>query len=212
MSGLTMKGSAVLESVLKTISRYNMLAPGCRLAVAVSGGADSVCLLHAIRELAPQIGVTLAGVAHLNHQLRGEASDEDERFVASLTGRLDLPFYRASARLTGEPGNLGRNLEQAARRARSEFFAGLIRDGAADRVALGHTRDDQAETVLFRILRGSGLSGLAGISPVTRERIHPAADRGHPRGSGGVSMLPRNPLARGRDQPGASIYAQPHPA
>jgi tRNA(Ile)-lysidine synthase len=168
-----MKESTVLDRVLKTISRHNMLAPGSRVAVAVSGGADSVCLLHAMRELAPQFGMSLAGVAHLNHHLRGEASEEDERFVAAMAANLGLPFYHAAARLSGEPGNL----EQSARRARREFFSGLIRDGVADLVALGHTRDDQAETVLFRILRGSGLSGLAGIFPVTQEGfIRPLID------------------------------------
>ena len=148
----------MLERVRKTITRYNMLPRGSRAAVAVSGGPDSVCLLHVLLELAPAFGVSLS-VAHLNHQLRGAESDEDERFVAGLAARFGLPFYRASADIAEAKDNL----EQAGRRARRSFFAGL----AADRVALGHTRDDQAETVLFRLLRGSGLRGLAGIYPVT---------------------------------------------
>jgi len=148
----------VLERVRKTITRYNMLPHRGRVAVAVSGGPDSVCLLHVLLELAPSLEVSLA-VAHLNHQLRGAESDADESFVAQLAFNLGLPFYRASVDLTA--GN--DNLEQAGRRARRAFFAQL----AADRVALGHTRDDQAETVLFRLLRGSGLRGLAGIHPVT---------------------------------------------
>jgi len=151
----------VLERVLKTISRYSMLAPGDRVMVAVSGGPDSVCLLHVLREA----GVDVAGVAHFNHKLRGEESEEDERFVAALAEKLALPFYRAASDLREVRGNL----EQAARRARVEFFRSLIRDGAANRVATGHTRDDQAETVLFRFLRGSGLAGLAGIHPVTSD-------------------------------------------
>jgi len=155
-----MKSSAVLERVLKTISRYNMLTPGARVIVAVSGGADSVCLVHVLRELR----IALSGVAHFNHKLRGAASDEDERSAAALAARLDLPFYRAQAQHLGSARD---NLEQAARRARREFFASLMHAGSADRVALGHTRDDQAETVLFRLLRGSGLAGLAGIYPVT---------------------------------------------
>lgn len=149
----------MLDTVRRSISRYNMLPDGCRVMAAVSGGPDSVCLLHVLRE----VGANLAGVAHFNHKLRGEASDADERFVAALAARLDLPFFRAEAGLRQPAGNL----EQEARRARLEFFQALIKDGAADRVALGHTRDDQAETVLFRILRGSGLAGLAGIHPVT---------------------------------------------
>ncbi len=157
-----MKGPAVLESALKTISRYNMLPAGARVAVAVSGGPDSVCLLHLLRELAPQFDLTLS-IAHFNHKLRGAASDADECFVAELAASFGLAFHRADADLKAGGGNL----EQAGRRARRDFFAALIRDGFADRVALGHTRDDQAETVLFRLLRGSGLAGLAGIYPVT---------------------------------------------
>lgn len=156
----------MLERVRKTITRYNMLPRGSRVAVAVSGGPDSVCLLHVLLELAPAFDVSLS-VAHLNHQLRGAESDEDERFVAGLAARLGLPFYRAGAGIAAPKDNL----EQAGRRARRAFFAGLT----TDRVALGHTRDDQAETVLFRLLRGSGLRGLAGIYPVTdRESDRPS--------------------------------------
>jgi tRNA(Ile)-lysidine synthase len=153
---------AVLHRVLKTISRHNMLPPGARVIVAVSGGADSVCLLHVLKELAP---ACLSGIAHFNHKWRAEASDEDERFVAALASQFDLPFYRAEAKPV--PGNL----EQNARRARLAFFATLD-----STVALGHTRDDQAETVLFRFLRGSGLAGLAGIAPAANGIIRPLLD------------------------------------
>jgi len=153
----------VLERVLATIRRHQMLAPGMRVIAAVSGGPDSVCLLHVLREL----GIELAGVAHFNHKLRGEASDGDERFVAELARQIGLPFHReeGGARHTAD------NLEQALRRARRGFFARLLRGGLAERVALGHTLDDQAETVLFRLLRGSGLAGLAGILPITADGI-----------------------------------------
>jgi tRNA(Ile)-lysidine synthase len=151
----------VLEHVAATISRFTMLAPGARVIVAVSGGPDSVCLLHALRELK----IRVVGVAHVNHKLRGEASEEDERFVAALAREMELEFYSVAAPCSGG------NLEQTARRARREFFHDLIRRGLADRIALGHTLDDQAETVLFRMLRGSGLAGLAGILPVTAEGL-----------------------------------------
>ncbi len=158
----------MLERVRKTITRYNMLPRGSRVAVAVSGGPDSVCLLHVLRELAPAFDVSLS-VAHLNHRLRGAESDEDERFVAEMAAGLGLPFHCASADIS----SAGDNLEQAGRRARRAFFAEL----KAGRVALGHTRDDQAETVLFRLLRGSGLRGLAGIYPVTDDGyIRPLID------------------------------------
>jgi tRNA(Ile)-lysidine synthase len=152
----------MLTRVLETISRYNMLPAGARVIVAVSGGADSVCLLHVLNELAPQ---SLAGVAHFNHHWRAAASDEDERFVARLAAEFTLPFFRAEA--TPATGNL----EQEARRARLRFFAQLNAT-----VALGHTRDDQAETVLFRFLRGSGLAGLAGIAPISNGIIRPLLD------------------------------------
>jgi tRNA(Ile)-lysidine synthase len=138
-----------------------MLAPGARVIVAVSGGRDSVCLLHVLRELKIQV----VGIAHVNHKLRGQDSEEDQRFVAALAREMKLEFYSKTAACAGG------NLEQTARRGRREFFYDLIRKGHADRVALGHTRDDQAETVLFRMLRGSGLAGLAGILPVTAEGL-----------------------------------------
>ncbi len=150
----------MLARVLKTISRYNMLPPGARVIVAVSGGADSVCLLHVLKELFPD---RVSGVAHFNHKWRAEASDEDERFVAQLA--QPLPFFRAEA--VPMPGNR----EQNARRARLAFFKSL--DAT---VALGHTRDDQAETVLFRFLRGSGLAGLSGIAPTSDGLIRPLLD------------------------------------
>ncbi len=156
-----------MDKVLTAISRYNMLASGGRVAAAVSGGPDSVCLLHVLLEFAPRLGFTVAAVAHFNHQLRGEASEEDERFVAALAERHGVAFLCERA-VAAEAGG---NLEQSARRARQAFFSRLIRDGVADRVATGHTSDDQAETVLFRLLRGSGLAGLAGILPVTREGL-----------------------------------------
>jgi tRNA(Ile)-lysidine synthase len=154
--------TTMLERVRETITRYNMLPKGSRVAVAVSGGADSICLLHVLTELAGDYELALS-VAHFNHQLRGAESDQDERTVAELARRLGLPFRRASAEVSAMPGNL----EQAARRARHAFFAHLMAAEGMDRVALGHTRDDQAETVMFRFLRGASLAGLAGIHPVT---------------------------------------------
>jgi tRNA(Ile)-lysidine synthase len=154
----------VLDRVLKTISRYNMLPQHARVIVAVSGGADSVCLLHVLRELTP---ASVAGIAHFNHKWRAAASDEDEHFVAALAAQLGLPFFRAEA----PPGISTGNKEQHARRDRQNFFRSL-----PSPIALGHTRDDQAETVLFRFLRGSGLAGLAGIAPVAEGIIRPLID------------------------------------
>jgi tRNA(Ile)-lysidine synthase len=158
----------VLERVAEIITRYSMFQTGQRVGVAVSGGADSVCLLHVLFELAPRWNLRLS-VLHLDHQLRGEESRQDARFVGQLAGGLGLPFSLSEVDVAGLAREHGENMEQAARNERRRFFLDHLRSGAADRIALGHTRSDQAETVLFRFLRGSGTAGLAGIRPVTSE-------------------------------------------
>jgi tRNA(Ile)-lysidine synthase len=158
--------SILLDRVVHTIERHRMFAPGDRVAVAVSGGADSVCLLHVLLELAPRWGLNL-GVLHVNHNLRGDASRGDAEFVRDLAAGHNLPFLIRDLDLTTASGNL----EQAARNGRLAFFHDRVEGGLADRVAVGHTRSDQAETVLFRFLRGSGATGLAAIRPVTERGI-----------------------------------------
>jgi tRNA(Ile)-lysidine synthase len=138
-----------------------MLTPGDRVGVAVSGGADSVALLHILHGLARYELVVL----HVNHQLRGSESDGDEQFVRELAGRLKLPLEVKQA-----PVGAG-NMEQFARDARREFFFEALDRLKLRRVALGHNQSDQAETVLYRFLRGSGLAGLAGMSPVTTDGL-----------------------------------------
>ena len=151
----------MLARVSETIARYRMCEPGERIGVACSGGPDSVALLEALRELSPALGVTL-GVVHLNHKLRGDASDADEQFVRELAGGHGLEAHVQSADLGAAEGNL----EEAGREARYLWFGSLIAQGAFDRIATGHTRSDQAETVLFRLLRGAGPDGLRSIRPV----------------------------------------------
>ncbi len=131
-----------------------------RIGVAVSGGADSVFLLYALCEMK-----VAAAVLHVNHGLRGGESDSDESFVRALAERFGLPVQVLKAPpLTG-------NIEQEARRVRYEFFAAQIAAGSCDAVATGHTLDDQAETVLYRLLRGAGTAGLSGVRPATRDSI-----------------------------------------
>lgn len=144
------------EDIRKTMQRYGMLDRGRRVGVAVSGGADSVFLLHVLAEA----GLAVA-VLHVNHKLRGAESERDEQFVRDLAARFALPFF--GAELPPAQGNV----EQEARRARYSFFEAQIRVGVCDSVATGHTREDQAETVLSRFLRGAGTAGLSGIRPVT---------------------------------------------
>jgi tRNA(Ile)-lysidine synthase len=131
-----------------------------RIGVAVSGGADSVFLLHALRER----GVAVS-VLHVNHGLRGAESDRDEEFVRELALRSGLPVQVLAASV------MSGNIEQEARRARYDFFVHQIATGSCDAVATGHTLDDQAETVLYRFLRGAGTAGLSGIRPTTESGI-----------------------------------------
>ncbi len=149
-----------------------MLAPGQHVGVAVSGGADSVCLLHVLTALAGDWGLRLT-IIHLNHCLRGAESGEDARFVQELAQNLQLAFHGAAAMLP--PGNV----EQEGREARVRFFASAKAELGLDRIALGHTASDQAETVLFRFLRGSGAAGLAAIRPTTGDgRVRPLIEIG----------------------------------
>jgi len=156
----------MLNRVAQFIARHRIFETGQRVGVAVSGGADSMFLLHALHELGPRWNLKLS-VVHVEHGIRGEASKADAEFVRGLASRFALPFHIRSVSIPAAGGNL----EQAARNARRDFFAELIGSGLLDRVATGHTHNDQAETVLYRILRGSGLTGLAAIRPVTEEGL-----------------------------------------
>jgi tRNA(Ile)-lysidine synthase len=155
----------VLQRVAEVITRYNMFPRGARLGVAVSGGADSVCLLRLLHDLAQSWDLALT-VLHLDHGLRGAESRADAAFVEALAAQLGCGFLLREAAIDSTG-----NLEQAARDARLAFFRDAMRDQNLAAVATGHTRDDQAETVLFRFLRGSGTAGLAGIRPVTADGI-----------------------------------------
>lgn len=140
-----------------------MVQPGQTIGVAVSGGRDSVCLLHILREVAPRWRLRLR-VLHLDHGLRVDSA-RDAAFVARLAEQAGLPFEMKRVRL--EPGNL----EARGREARLEFFHDVMSAGRVNRIATGHTLSDQAETVLFRLLRGAGGAGLAAIRPVTRSGL-----------------------------------------
>jgi tRNA(Ile)-lysidine synthase len=142
-----------------------MLKPGLRLAVGVSGGADSVALLRALHQGSSQLGLVLH-VAHLHHGLRGAEADGDLEFVRALTAELGLPFHEARVDAGAEAERAGESIEGAARRLRYAWFRQLMASGAVEAVATAHTRDDQAETVCAKFLRGAWTEGLSGIHPV----------------------------------------------
>ena len=153
------------ERVLVSVRRQELIPPGARVLVAVSGGGDSVALLHLLAELAEREAVALAGVAHFNHRLRPPASDEDERFCRDLATRFGLPFVVESADVAELARSERISVEHAGHRVRHAFFKRAASRLGACRVALGHTIDDQAETYLLRLLRGAGAAGFSAIRP-----------------------------------------------
>jgi tRNA(Ile)-lysidine synthase len=154
--------------------RYRLVEPAATVVVGVSGGPDSLCLLHLLRRLAPEWGLCLH-VAHLNHGLRGAEADADAVFVAELAAMWGLPCMVGRADVAGLAAEMGLSLEEAARQARYRFLAEVARGDdrpASSRdfsrspvIAVGHNADDQAETVLMHFLRGSGVAGLRGMLP-----------------------------------------------
>jgi tRNA(Ile)-lysidine synthase len=153
----------LIRQLWSTAKEQELFAPSERVVVAVSGGPDSVALLLGLYELAPRLGLTLV-VAHLDHGLRLEEAAEDAAYVAQLGGRRGLPVEVGNADLTNLPR--GENLEEAARRTRYEFLAEVADRHGARTIAVGHTIDDQAETLLMRLLRGAGPRGLSAMTPL----------------------------------------------
>jgi tRNA(Ile)-lysidine synthase len=163
--------------VLETVERHKMIVPGDRVGVGVSGGADSVALLHLLAELRTRLGIGVF-ILHFNHQLRGAEAEEDERFVKALAAEFNLDFESGRADVAREARLHGWNLEDAARRLRYQFFASVAASRGLRSVAVAHTAEDQAETVLAHLLRGTGLAGLAGIYPVAGLTIRPLLEIG----------------------------------
>ena len=153
----------MLNKLRSFARQYDMIRPGDTVIAAVSGGADSVALLFALYLLKDSMGIRLEA-AHFNHNLRGTESNRDAEFVGKLCDRFDIPLHLGSGSV--KPGEKG--LEAAARDARYAFFATL-----SGKIATAHTADDNAETVLMHLVRGTGLKGLGGISPVRGNLIRP---------------------------------------
>ncbi|MGI6605162.1 MAG: tRNA lysidine(34) synthetase TilS [bacterium] len=154
----------MLSKVRRTIERYDLFSPGDLVVVAVSGGPDSTALLLALAALAPELQVRLV-VGHVNHMFRGAEAEADAEWVAGLAGELGIPFFREDANVPALIRRTGMTVEQAGREARYRFYARLARQTGATKVAVGQTRDDQAETVLMHLVRGAGLTGIAAIRP-----------------------------------------------
>ena len=156
----------VTEQVWRFIQEQSLIPPEKKLVVAVSGGPDSVCLLHILFKLREKLGIRLH-VAHLNHLLRGADSDADARYVAELARQLDIPATIDQRDVRGYQTKQRLSPEEAAREVRYTFLAQVADSIGADRVAVGHTVDDHAETILMHLIRGTGTRGLRGLQPLT---------------------------------------------
>jgi tRNA(Ile)-lysidine synthase len=163
----------VADRVRRTVRTHGLLAPGGRVVVALSGGADSVALLHLLRDLEAGGDLALAGAAHFNHQLRGADADADERFCQDLAAALHIPIEIGRSNVRRLAREHRRSVEDMARELRYAFLEEAADRLRADAIAVAHTVDDQAETFLLRLVRGAGPRGLAGIRPRVGRVIRP---------------------------------------
>jgi len=161
-----------LSTVRSTVSRYGMIRPGETVVVAVSGGADSVALLHSLWRLREELGIDLVA-AHLNHGIRGEEAERDAEFVQALAAQLGVPSVVEKAHVPQTAREMRLGVEEAARKARYEFLDRTALSSHAARIAVAHTADDQVETVLLNIIRGAGPDGLAGMPAVRGKVVRP---------------------------------------
>lgn len=152
----------VQQKVLHTIKAYKLFEEGESVLVAVSGGADSVCLLHSLFVLKEELKLSLS-VAHVNHCIRGKEADADEKVVCNLCKKLHIPCYTRAIQVPKLAEEEGVSIETAGRLARYRFFSEICKKNKISKIATAHNRNDQAETVLMRIMRGTGLQGLGGI-------------------------------------------------
>lgn len=160
------------QRVADFIAQHNLLETGSSVVAGVSGGADSVALLHTLWSLAPSLGLKVYA-AHLNHGIRGTSADSDEEFVRGLCEFYGVPLFRGHADVPSLAKSHGQTLEQAGRDARYDFLEEARLHFNADTIAVAHHMDDQAETMLLHLTRGAGLTGLAGMKPRRGRVIRP---------------------------------------
>jgi len=159
-----MKGVELELRIKDFIQRNRLVLCGQVVVVGVSGGADSVCLINVLADWQKALGIKLH-IAHLNHQLRGDESESDAEYVFSLASKLGIQATIGKCDVAAYRAERNCSVEEAARELRYDFLAGVATDVGASRIAIGHTRDDQVETILMHILRGAGTSGLRGLKP-----------------------------------------------
>lgn len=162
----------VYTKILETINTHQMASAGEHILAAVSGGADSVCLLCVLNSLKETLGIRLEAI-HVHHGLRGAEADRDAGFVKDLCQQLNIPLRIVKRDVAGYAAREGVSLEEAGRILRYEAFYETARERGCEKIAVAHHLDDQAETILHHMVRGSGLRGLGGIRPVRDQIIRP---------------------------------------
>jgi tRNA(Ile)-lysidine synthase len=160
----------VINTVRETIDKYNMFNPGDGVVVGVSGGPDSVCLLHVLHKLKDAYRIQLYG-AHVNHQLRGQAAEQDALYVQELCNRLQIPVFITSINIKQISQEQSVSEEVAGRQQRYAFFFRIAKRVGANKIAVAQNMNDQAETLMMRFIRGTGLEGLSGIHPVRKDGV-----------------------------------------
>lgn len=164
--------AAVDKAFLSAVKKYKLVSPGEKICVAVSGGADSMLLLHLFCKYAKDMGIELCA-ANVEHGIRGEASLADSAFVTGFCADAGIKLYTASFDVPAEAKKAGVSEETAARNLRKKFFRSLLDEKKADKIALAHHADDNAETILMNIFRGAGLKGAAGMDYISDNFIRP---------------------------------------
>lgn len=162
----------LIETVRKTIKEHELVKQGDKVIAAFSGGADSVCMLHVLYGLSVSMGFSLYA-AHVHHGLRGKSADGDARFAEEFCQSYQIPFFIQHADVAAYASTNALSIEDAGRRVRYDFFYELLRKLSADVIATAHHKNDNAETVLHHLLRGSGINGLQGILPKNGRIIRP---------------------------------------
>lgn len=165
----------VVESVVNAIEKYNLIGKDDNVIVGLSGGPDSVCLLHVLYTLRERLGFRLYAL-HVNHQLRGAEADADEAYVRELCARLGIELHVKSIAISEFAAEKGLSLEEAGREVRYREFEALAKALKDAKIAVAHNKNDQAETVLMRILRGTGIDGLKGMNHKRGSVIRPLLD------------------------------------
>lgn len=160
----------VFEKVLNTINKYNLIESGDKIVIGISGGPDSVCLLHILNRLKDKLDIELYA-AHLNHQIRGIEAQKDALYVSEICKEMGIIYFIKSIDVPKYCEENSLSIEEGARKLRYEMFDEIKQKTRSNKIAIGHNLNDQAETVLMRIMRGTGLQGLRGIEYIRENSI-----------------------------------------